>query len=212
MTKHDQIQKEIIEKTLKFFKDPKSKGKGYLNLAMRAGKTRISIETLKALWPDTHPVILIAYPDNRNKQVWEEECVKWDYNNPWITYVNFSSLKKHVEIDYDVFICDEFHSLSPNEMMLAKHITAELQLFLSGTVTQETKDKWPEFKEIASYTTLQGIEDGILADYQITVHLVPLDNKILTEGKNKAKKTEKQRYDAYSWVIRNKGAVLCIWL
>jgi len=198
MTKHDEIQEEIINKTVHFYKKNRF---GYLNLAMRVGKTRITIEFLKRMWPDSYPTILIAYPDNKLKQTWEEELIKWEYDNPSIEFVNFSSLYKHLNNNHEVFICDEFHSLSQGECTTAINMTSKNQLFLSGTVSQETKDKWPEFKEIAQFSTLTGIKEGILADYQITVHLVNLDDKILTPNKAGKMLSEKRKYDNYSYVI-----------
>jgi superfamily II DNA or RNA helicase len=75
-------------------------------------------------------------------------------------------------------------------------------LGLSGTVSETTKHDW-KMEEIAQYSTLQGIEDGILADYTITVHTVSLDNIVKTKDKKGKLKTEKQRYDGYTWVIEN---------
>lgn len=198
MTKQTELQEEIINKTVGFYQKWRF---GYLNLAMRAGKTRISIEVLKQLFKK-EPNILIAYPDNKLKQTWIDECALWEYENPNITFTNFSSLKKYTDKPFEIFICDEFHSLSENEAELASNIYADKHLFLSGTISPETKDKWPEFKEIYKYTTNEGIESGILADYQITVHLVELDNKIKTANKKGKMLTEKQRYDNYTYVIK----------
>lgn len=198
MTKQDQIQEEIIEKTIKFYSDNE---KGYLNLAMRVGKTRITLEVLKRMGYEVGQ-ILIAYPDNKLKDVWEQECIKWQFNNFNIRMVNFSSLKKCNTQDYDVVICDEFHALSENEASLIQDLNASMWLFLSGTISGETKDKWPEFKEIANYSTLDGIEDGILANYQISVHLVKLDDKELSPNKKGKMLTEKKKYDNYSYVIQ----------
>lgn len=195
--KQTQIQEEIINKTVEFFSDNE---KGYLDLAMRAGKTRITIECLKQLFK-REPQVLILYPDNKLKQTWLDEMSIWEYENPNITMYNFSSIKKANDQDYDIIICDEFHALSENETELLRDLSSTLWLFLSGTVSQETKDKWPEFKQIYKYTTLEGIEDGILASYQITVHLVPLDVTIKTKNKKGKFVTEKQKYDAYTWVI-----------
>lgn len=198
MSRQDEIQEEIIEKTLKFYSDNE---KGYLNLAMRVGKTRITLEVLKRKGYEIGQ-ILIAYPDNKLLETWLNEMKTWDFNNPCIRYVNFSSLKKCNDQDYDVIICDEFHSLSPNEEDLLKELKSSMWLFLSGTISGETKEKWPEFKEIANYSTLEGIDDGILADYQISVHLVSLDDKVLTPNKKGKMLSEKKKYDNYSYVIQ----------
>ena len=205
MTKQDELQQQFIDKTVKYFKSNKA---GYLDLAMRFGKCRTTIEVFKKM-VKKNEWILIAYPDNKLKQTWMDEMELWDYNHPNIEYVNFSSLKKHLGTAYDFFVIDEFHSCSDNEREQAQAIMegCDYTLCLSGTISDDTRFDW-ELNEIASYSTEEGIRDGILADYKITVHKVELDNNILEKDKKGKLKTEKQRYEAYTWVIdkiRNEG-------
>jgi superfamily II DNA or RNA helicase len=199
MNVQDKLQDEFVKKSLTFYKKNKS---GYLNLAMRFGKCKTTIEILKKKF-DYDCTLLVAYPDNKLRDTWMNECELWGYTNPNITYVNFSSVKKYTEYEFDFFIIDEFHSVSENEREICKEIidNCTYTLCLSGTVSPETVEQWEEIKEIGSYTTDQGIEDGILADYQISVHLINLDTKKTTIDKNGKEKTEKQKYDGYSWVI-----------
>lgn len=198
MTKQDELQQKFIEKTIKFFKSNKA---GYLDLAMRFGKCKTTIEVLRKM-VRKNEWILIAYPDNKLKQTWMDEMDLWDYNHPNVEYVNFSSLKKHVGQAYDFFIIDEFHSCSENEREYAMEImeAADYTLCLSGTISDDTRFDW-ELQEIASYSTAEGIRDGILADYQISVHLVDLDDSIKVKDKQGKLKTEKQKYAGYTWVI-----------
>jgi superfamily II DNA or RNA helicase len=199
MTKQNELQKEVVDKAIEFYKTDK---KGYLDLAMRFGKTKTTIDILNILCKNGE--VLIAYPDNKLRDVWIKECQTWGYDNSNITYVNFSSVKKHTSVNYDFFIIDEFHSASENERESCFEIisNSNYTLGLSGTVSEETKMEWG-IKEIAQYSTLQGIEDGILADYQITVHCVELDTKQKQKNKKGVLKTEKQMYDAYTWVIES---------
>ncbi len=198
----DELQDLTIQKVVDFFYNGANK-KGYLDLAMRSGKTKIAIMAMEILlYPDSK--ILISYPDNKLKHTWMGEFEKWSPGMPSnlkITYTNFSSLKKYTEEFFDVVIVDEFHSLSEAEANYVREIICGWNLFLSGTVSKETKDKWPDFKEIAKYTTLDGISDGILSDYIISVHLVALDNIIKSPNKKGKLLTEKQKYDNYSYVI-----------
>lgn len=200
MSKQDELQQEFVTKGLQFFKNNTA---GYYNLAMRFGKCKTTIDLLFKLF-DYDATVLIAYPDNKLRDVWMDECRKWDYDNPNITFVNFSSLKKYTEYEFDMFVIDEFHSASENENQLAHEImeNCTYTLGLSGTISNDTKLMW-SLKEIASYSTIDGIEDGILADYQITVHYVPLDMVVKTKNKKGQLKTEKQMYDGYTWVIEN---------
>jgi superfamily II DNA or RNA helicase len=200
MTKQDELQKEFVDKGERFFR---LHDRGYYNLAMRFGKCKTTIDLLSRMY-GYDCTILIAYPDNKLKQTWEDECRLWGYDNPNITFVNFSSLGKYEDACFDFFIIDEFHSASDNENAICHFImdNSNYTLGLSGTISEETKSQW-DLEEIASYTTDQGIQDGILADYKITVHMVNLDNTVKTVDKKGKLKTEKQKYDGYTWVIEN---------
>ena len=197
MSKRSKLQEDIVNEVLKFYSD---NDKGYLDLAMRVGKTRIAIETLKRMYKNGN--ILVAYPDNKLKENWEKECIKWGYTNPNLKYTNFSSLKKYLDEDFDMFICDEFHNLSENEGNLASQISGQ-HLFLSGTISSSTEQKWRNYIMIYQYSTEEGIIDGILADYNITVHIVSLDTKVQTVNKQGKLLTEKQKYNNYTYVIEN---------
>lgn len=200
MEKQNELQEKFIKKGIEFYKTSTA---GYYNLAMRFGKCRVSIELLKKIC-ENNCSVLIAYPDNKLKTTWEHECEIWRYDNPNISYVNFSSLKKHIDKAYSFFIIDEFHSASDNERELCFTIMANSQktLALSGTVSDDTRMNWG-LREIGSYSTLQGIEDNILADYTITVHLVNLDDIEKKADKKGKLKTERQKYSDYTWVIES---------
>lgn len=198
--KQTEIQEIYINKAVEFFKKNR---RGYLDLAPRFGKVRTSYETLKRLGLEKVNTI-ICYPDNKIKEEWTNQAVTWKYSNSNVEYVNFSSLKKYVNSKPKVFIIDEFHATSPNERDLCHQIMTNdedtLTICLSGSVSKETESEWG-LPCIAQYTTEQGIEDGILAPYNITVHLVPLDTKVKTKNKKGRFLTEKQKYDNYGFVI-----------
>lgn len=193
-----EIQQKYIDEAAKFFKNNDS---GYLDLAMRFGKCRTSIELLKKMYKKKCS-LLITYPDNKLKQTWEDEMKLWDYKNENVTFVNFSSIKNYVNETFDFIIIDEFHSASYNERdyFLSMFNTNTKVLALSGTVSKDTKFDW-SIPMIAKYSTEDGIQDGILADYQITVHFVNLDQLTLVKDAKGKMKSEKQKYDGYSWVI-----------
>lgn len=197
--KQDEIQEGIVQKALEFYKDNRF---GYIDGAMRLGKIFI---TLKILGNSiTIPRILIAYPDNRIRESWEEECKKWGYENLCPEYTNFSSLHKYKDSSWDFLIVDEFHSCSMLERDYCHQIMTNSKdtkvLGLSGTVSNDTKRLWG-LKEIAKYTTNEGIAAGILADYRVTVHFVDLDTTIKTPNKKGKLVSEKKRYDNYTFVI-----------
>lgn len=200
MAKQDELQEIAVKKCLDFYKGGTS---GYLDVAMRFGKTKTSLDFINKKFKK-EPYVLIAYPDNKIKQSWLDEIDKIGFTkNKNFVYVNFSSLKNYLYHDWDLFIIDEFPSCSFNELEYCRIIInkSKFTLGLSGTVSEETKKSWSFIKEIYKYDTLQGIEDGILADYQISVHLVDLDNVIKTKNKQGKELTEKKRFDNYTFVI-----------
>lgn len=196
------IQEEIIESGVKYFSFEKN---GYYDIAMRVGKTRICLKTIEKIIENNAPKdlkVLISYKDNKQLSSWKKEIEKWSHLPIESFYFcNFSSLKKYQNIFFNFFICDEFHALSEKQIYVAKIISqnSSKNIFLSGTIEDEVKLKWPEFKCIYKYTTEQGVKDGILADYKITVYVVPLDNKIKYLDGN----TEKQKYAQMTSIINH---------
>lgn len=200
MSLQDNIQEEVINKALLFFKNDK---KGYLNLSPRFGKIKTTFGILEKLY-NYDCTILIAYPDNKIKDEWIKQGIEWKYDNPNIIYVNFRSLHLYQDKVFDFFVIDEFHKASENQREICHIIMTNDEntytLGLSGTVTIRTKNEWG-IKQIAKYSTDRGVEDGILADYQITVHLTDLDKTVKTPNSKGKMLTEKQKYDNYSFVI-----------
>jgi len=200
MNKQSIIQDKYIKKSIEFFHNNQ---RGYLDMAPRTGKCRMTIGILQDLFA-YDCTILIAYPLNAIKEEWLNEFEKWGYSNPNVTFVNFSSLEKYQDKVFDIFVIDEFHSASERERDLCHIIMTNSNnmytLALSGTVSKETQGLWG-LSCIAKYTTEQGIQDGILANYQVTIHLVDLDDKIKTANKKGKMLTEKQKYNNYTFVI-----------
>jgi superfamily II DNA or RNA helicase len=200
MNKQEEVQEEAIETALEFFKKD---NKGYIDAAMRFGKIRVALEILKRLFPNHTPSILITYPDNKIRASWEEDMVKWDYYNSNVTFVNFKSLHKYKDTFFEFFIIDEFHDTSYLQRDYCHQIMTNgttYTLALSGTVSKETQRLWG-IPCIYKYTTLDGIDDNVLANYQITVHKAKLDNKVKTPNSKGKLLTEKQKYDNYTYVI-----------
>jgi len=198
----NELQKISVDIGVDFFK---SERRGYYDLAMRYGKCKVTIDLIKQLYNKKNPKILLTYPDNKLKTTWKNEFRLWNYSDENIEYVNFSSLFKfRFSKEFDLFIIDEFHSTSLNEMDICHEIMTNNNyiktLALSGTVNEDTKNKWG-LKLIQKYTTIEAIEAKVLADYKISVHLVNLDTKIKTPNKKGKLLSEKQKYDNYSYVI-----------
>ena len=178
---------------------------GILNLCPRFGKIYTTINALEKMGKDIS--ILIAYPDVKIKDSWEEDFKTRKYKNPNITYTTHLSLHKHVDKEFDVVIIDEIHLLSDAQMEAAYDLTLKNRKVLGLTGTLSTWTQRDIFQRldlpvVATYTIEQAIAEGVIVDYEITVLKVPLDNRKVLRIKGKDR-TEKKHYDACSWVIED---------
>jgi superfamily II DNA or RNA helicase len=176
---------------------------GILNLCPRFGKIYTTINILEKM--NSNISVLIAYPDVKIKDSWEQDFNTRGYNNSNITYTTHLSLHKHVNNVYDIVIIDEIHLLSDAQIDAAYDLTLKNHqvLGLTGTLstfTQSELDMRLQLPVLAYYPIEQAIQEGVIVDYQITVIKVPLDNKVVQTIKGKAR-TEKKHFDACSWVI-----------
>jgi superfamily II DNA or RNA helicase len=203
MTLRDKRQQEFADVWLNHGKF------GILNLCPRFGKIRTTINILKKLKPKH---VLIAYPDNKIKESWQDDFRECNYTDSFITYTTHLSIKKHLEEQFDLIVIDEIHLLSEAQMeatkeMIDKHLEFSHMgghvLGLTGTMTEWTKRTLFEqldLSVVAEYPIEQAIQEGVIVDYEITVIKVPLDNITINDYKGK-KRTEKKQFDNYGWVI-----------
>jgi superfamily II DNA or RNA helicase len=197
MSLRDQRQKEFAKIWLN------SGRYGILNLCPRFGKIYTTINILEHLKDDIS--ILIAYPDVKIRDSWEQDFETRGYKNPNITYTTHLSMHKHAEELYDMVIIDEIHLLSDNQLDAAYQLTLKNKyvLGLTGTLSSWTEselDQRLRLPVICNYSIDQAIQEGVIVDYQITVLKVPLDNQVIQPIKGKDR-TEKKHFDATSWVI-----------
>jgi superfamily II DNA or RNA helicase len=176
---------------------------GILNLCPRFGKIYTTINILEKMNDDIS--ILIAYPDVKIKDSWEDDFKARGYKNSNITYTTHLSLHKYVSNEYDVVIIDEIHLLSDAQIDAAYDLTLinHQVLGLTGTLSTSTEselDMRLDLPVLANYPIEQAIQEGVIVDYQITIVKVPLDNRLVTTVKGKAR-TEKKHFDACTWVI-----------
>jgi superfamily II DNA or RNA helicase len=196
--------KSIRDRRQQEFADIWLKSKhGILNLCPRFGKIFTTINALEKM-PDGIN-ILIAYPDVKIKDSWQTDFKKRGYDNPNITYTTHLSLKKHVDLEFDVIIIDEIHLLSDaqldaaNELLEGNSCVLGLTGTLSGTTEREIEERL-DLHVIAHYPIELAIQEGVIVDYEINVIKVPLDNTVMVKYKTKTR-TEKQQFDSYAWVI-----------
>lgn len=203
-TLQDKLQEDFCSKAITYYTTARS---GCINVSQRVGKIKISLLILNKLFKKS-PKILISYPDNTIKDSWIKDMVKWGYSNNNITFTNTSSLKKYTDEKFDIVIFDECHSMSENEYNLAKEIciNSKYILGLTGTLSTESVFNIKAYLGmdiIVKYSTEQAIKDGILANYQITIHQVPLDTIQLKKNSKGKLLSEKTFYDNYTWQINS---------
>lgn len=178
-----------------------SSGTGILYLCPRFGKIRVATTIFEKL---DNPSILISYPDKQIKISWEEDFKKWGYKNNNIEWCTHVSLHKYIK-KYDIVVIDEIHLLSEKQKKNLQSIISinDNVLGLTGTLSSFTERELLKdlgMKVLARYSIKKAIEEGIVSDYQITVKMIPLDNKVKNKYKGKVR-TEKEQFDAYSAVI-----------
>jgi len=185
-------QKELADKWLenKF---------GIILASPRMGKCAIGIRIFNVLNPSS---ILIAFPDGKIKQSWLDEFERLNYSHPNIIFTTYLSLHKYKEERFDIVVLDEVHLMSENQILACQDLLRinKICLSLTGTLAKDTRALLMMslgLRVIAEYSIEQAIEEGVIADYEISIVTVPLDNRIkLYNGR-----TEKQKFDNLSWVI-----------
>ena len=193
MTVRDKRQKEFADLWMNHGRF------GILNLCPRFGKIRTAINIFNQF---DNPHILIAYPDNKIKQSWQDEFELMQWGDDNVTYTTHRSLSKHVEV-WDIVVIDEIHLLSEAQRKVCKDLFDRniYVLGLTGTLSKWTRrDLRMELgiEVMAEYPIHKAIEEGVITDYQITVVKVPLDNTVMNEyTKKKIKKTELQQFKFY---------------
>lgn len=197
MTLRDQRQKEFAKAWIDGGKH------GILNLCPRFGKIRTSINAMQEIKPKE---VLIAYPDSKIRDSWIADFEELGYDASGVTYTTHLSIHKHKDVSFDMVIIDEIHLLSEAQIEACKELLEnnKVVLGLTGTLSSFTEKTLLEelgLVVVAEYPIKQAIEEGVIVDYEIIVKRVPLDNlgKINYNGKLK---TEKQQFDALSWVIQ----------
>jgi superfamily II DNA or RNA helicase len=176
---------------------------GLLKLSPRSGKTRIAIKIIKNEKPES---ILWVTPNTklRDEDI-PQEFATWSAKrylkkSTIICYGSLSAISGH----YDKIILDEYQDITPanSEPFFNGQITYNSIIGLSGTHPkhQEKLDIYERLglRTLADMSIDEAVDKGIVADYNITVVEVDLDDteKVIEAGNAKKKwlQTEKQQY------------------
>lgn len=175
MTKNE-IQRIIIDKI------KKTLFRGIVLASVRSGKTRILLTAIREMSDNNLDIsILVSTPQVDIMHSWIQECEKLDYY-PKIEYCNFKSLHKVQDNKYDFVVMDEAHSIPPDNILpiVSKIVKNNDKVILaSGTYSEDTLLNLKiatDLEQIVDYSTDDAINDGIVNNFKVEVHLFNLDN------------------------------------
>jgi superfamily II DNA or RNA helicase len=204
------------------------------------GKSRVAIMELQRMLLDSEltideyykePILLVVPTEKLRDENWPKEFADWlmqDVVDRYVKCICFASLKKELGKKYKLVILDEIHRLtdmsaaaflSTGEDVLTTFMAENLSeavMGLTATVPDARRD--PEKARIIAqiapvvftYSLDQGVEDGMIRDYEIRVIQSVLDNvnKNITGG-TKLKPfqtTEQAQYEYLEKQIRKMRA------
>lgn len=174
MKKREEIQKEATEIII-------NNKKGIYHIGPRVGKTKLTIDALKNFIDKN---VLISVPYENLISTWKKEFEKWDkFNANNIEYICHSSLdkfsRKGENFKLDILIIDEIHTaLSFSRLNAIRRFNPERLIGLSGSLGQKHINLLKtnlNLNILYEYTVDESVEDGIVKDYEIHIHRVPLD-------------------------------------
>ena len=175
MTKNE-IQRIIIDKI------KNALFRGIVLASVRSGKSRVLLTAIREMSDnDLNINILVSTPQVDIMYSWVNECEKLNYY-PKIEYCNFKSLHKIQDNKYDYIIFDESHAIPPDNILpiVSKIVKNNDKVVLaSGTYSEDTllNLKFSTgLQQIVDYSTDDAINDGIVNNFKIEVHLFKLDN------------------------------------
>jgi len=151
---------------------------------MGVGKTLIGLKYIDKLHPTCmFKRYLIVGPKLAVWDSWKAECIKHKMTHllPHLEFSTYLSLKKVDSTMYDVVILDECHSLKHSHDAWLNAFSGKI-LGLTGTPPRYKSSEKGEM--VANYCPIQytyitddAIDDSILNDYKIMVHMLSLSDE-----------------------------------
>jgi superfamily II DNA or RNA helicase len=205
--------------------------KGGFSACTGVGKTKPAIDEMMEQWKlyraldkpsltphRDKPNFLVAVPTEELRDVnWPDEVKKWygaEGEEMWIACVQavcYISLHKVRGGYYDLVILDEAHHLTAlsHQFFRANVVLAVLALTATWPDPKTEPDKYMMLQEVApvvfTYPLDQGVDEGMVSDFEINVILSVLDDrkKIIPAGNAKKRfmQTEKAAYEYQSKLI-----------
>ena len=199
MTK-DEIQLKAIEAT-------EGHKRCSVVLGTGVGKTLVGLTHLEKNSTALMRCLVVA-PKKAIYQSWKDDAEKFDKHHLLgrITFTTYLSLNKHNPNDYDIIYLDEVHSLLDSHRGFLYNYKGVI-LGLTGTPPKykhsEKGKLVNEFCPIVyTFKADDAIENGILNDYQIIVHMLQLSEVKDYEVEMQKKKFKTSEYLNYSYWTR----------
>lgn len=199
MNKRDDIQEEALAIALK------SKRVG-LAISMGVGKTLIGlryIDELKKKHDGENIKILVVAPKLSIFDSWKDDAQKFGLSLDGIDFTTYLSLTKHNPHDYTAVILDECHSLLSSHELFLTPFTGKI-LGLTGTPPKyDSSEKGRMVSTFCPiryrYITDDAVDNNILNDYRILVHMMDISVQnnmpVTVKGKSVFYTSEKKNYD-----------------
>jgi len=189
--------------------------KAGVEISMGVGKTLLGLMHMEETSKEIHePRFLIVAPKVSIFDSWKSDAKKHGYEHllERMTFTTYLSLKKE-SYDYDVIYLDECHSLKNNHdyyLLMAEQQGIHI-LGLTGTYPKFNKGEKGEMcnkycPKVYEYKTDEAVDDNILNDYRIYVHMIDLDhrkNLPITMGKKTWTSSEVATYNYWTSKIES---------
>jgi superfamily II DNA or RNA helicase len=198
MTK-DEVQLEALEST-------KGKQKCSVVLGTGVGKTLVGLNHIEQNTTALMKVLVVA-PKKSIFLSWKDDAEKFDKQDllDRMVFTTYLSLNKHNPNDYNIVYLDEMHSLLDSHRGFLQLYKGKI-LGLTGTPPKtgysEKGKLVHEFCPVVyTFKTDEGVENGILNDYQIIVHKINLStekNYLVKMANNQFMTDEESNYIYWS--------------
>lgn len=177
-------------------------------LSMGTGKTLLGLKHMKHFHKQGNEYLVVA-PKNSIFQSWKDDAVKFGMDDllPSITFTTYLSLTKHDFTKYAGLYLDECHSVKEHMGPWFQRFNGRI-LGLTGTpprsmFSEKGKIIQEFFPVVYKYSTDRAVEDKILNDYQITIHLLNLDmSKSMKVTTKTGKSWVTSEFESYNYYTR----------
>jgi len=164
-------------------------------MSMGTGKTLVGLQYIDYFAAKRDVRVLVAAPKKSIFMTWLDEMEKFNMGHliDMMEFTTYISMPKK-DTNYDILILDECHSLTPACIGYLKEHTGKI-LGLTGSPPKDFSEKGQIVSAfcpiVYEYFTDDAVEDGLLNDYRIVVHTMPLNNQ---------KALKKTRKDGGTWM------------